>query len=65
MVMSLFSCRRFLSDSALFTDDMTVFKGVARYDGAPAIADAFVAIGINNTTVATTGITFAADTANA
>ena len=53
------------SEHALFTDDMTVFKGVARYDGAPAVADAFVAIGINNTTVATTGITFAADTANA
>ena len=53
------------SEHAFWTEDMTGFKGVARYDGAPAIPDAFVAIGINNTDVSLSGITFAADTANA
>lgn len=53
------------SDHAFFVEDQTAFKGTARYDGAPAIPDAFIAVGINNTTVAATGVTFAADTANA
>ena len=53
------------SEHAFWTEDVTCFKGVARYDGKPAIADAFVAIGINNTDVSLSGINFAADTANA
>ena len=53
------------SEHAFWTEDVTCFKGVARYDGKPAIADAFVAIGINNTDVSLGGISFAADTANA
>lgn len=52
------------SEHFLFTSDKTVFKGTARYDGKPAIAEGFVAIGINGTDPATTA-TFAADTANA
>ena len=51
------------SREAMFIEDMTVFKGVARYDGQPAIAEGFVAIGINNTTPNAT-MTFAPDTAN-
>lgn len=38
------------SDQAKFIEDQTVFKGTARYDGLPVIADAFVAIGINGNT---------------
>lgn len=53
------------SEHAFFVEDQTAFKGIARYDGAPAIPDAFVAVGINNTTVSAAGVTFAADTANA
>lgn len=52
------------SEHALFTEDQTVFKGTARYDGLPTIAEGFVAIGINGT-APTTSITFAEDTANA
>lgn len=51
------------SEHFLFTADKTVFKGTARYDGQPVIAEGFVVIGINNVTPATT-VTFAADTAN-
>lgn len=53
------------SEHALFTDDKTVIKGTARYDGMPVIAEAFVAIGINGVTPSASGITFADDTANA
>ena len=52
------------SEHVRFLQDQTVMKGTARYDGAPAIAEAFVAIGINGTTPAAT-MTFATDTANA
>lgn len=52
------------SEHARFTDDQTVFKGTARYDGQPTIAEGFVAIGINGT-APTTSITFETDTANA
>ena len=38
------------SDQARFVEDQTVFKGTARYDGLPVIADGFVAIGINGNT---------------
>ena len=52
------------SEHVRFLADQTVFKGTARYDGQPAIAEGFVAIGINNTTPNAT-MTFAPDTANA
>ena len=52
------------SEHVRFLQDQTVFKGTARYDGAPAIAEAFVAIGINGTTPNAT-MTFPTDTANA
>lgn len=51
------------SEHVRFLQDQTVFKGTARYDGAPAIAEAFVAIGLNGVTPAAT-MTFASDTAN-
>lgn len=51
------------SEHQYFTSDQTVFKGTARYDGAPAIAEGFVAIGIAGATPAAT-VTFASDTAN-
>ena len=53
------------SEHAKFIEDRTVFKGTARYDGQPAIAEGFVAIGIGGTTPSASGITFAPDTANA
>ena len=52
------------SEHAFFIQDQTVFKGTARYDGKPVIAEAFAAIGINGTTPDST-MTFAADEANA
>lgn len=54
------------SEHAMFIEDQTVFKGTARYDGAPVIAEGFVAIGINGVTVATAAasVTFAPDEAN-
>lgn len=51
------------SEHYRFLDDQTVFKGTARYDGAPAIAEGFVALNIKNTNV-TTEIQFAPDVAN-
>ena len=51
------------SEHVRFIQDQTVFKGTARYDGLPVIAEAFVAIGINGVTP-TAAMTFAADTAN-
>ena len=51
------------SEHVRFLADQTVFKGTARYDGAPAIAEAFVAIGINGATPNAT-MTFPTDTAN-
>lgn len=47
-----------------FLDDITVFKGTARYDGKPVIPEAFAVIGINGATP-TTSIPFPQDTANA
>ena len=38
------------SDQVFFIDDATAVKGTARYDGKPVVAEAFVAIGISNTT---------------
>lgn len=51
------------SEHVRFIQDQTVFKGTARYDGLPVIAEAFVAIGINGVTP-TAAMTFAADSAN-
>lgn len=51
------------SEHVRFLADQTVFKGTARYDGKPTIAEAFVAIGLNGVTPNAT-MTFAADTAN-
>lgn len=52
------------SEHVHFLQDRTVFRGVARYDGLPVIAEAFVAIGIDGTTPSASGISFAPDTAN-
>lgn len=52
------------SEHVRFLDDQTVFKGTARYDGMPAIAEAFVAIGINGTDPSAESISFAPDVAN-
>lgn len=52
------------SEHAFFIQDQTVFKGTARYDGDVAIAEGFIAIGVNGTTPNST-MTFAPDTANA
>ena len=51
------------SEHARFFQDQTVFRGTARYDGQPVIAEAFVAIGIGGTSPATSA-TFAEDAAN-
>ena len=51
------------SEHAFFIQDATVFKGTARYDGQPVIAEGFVAIGINGVTPNAT-MTFAPDNAN-
>lgn len=51
------------SEHAFFLQDATAFKGTARYDGTPVIAEAFAAIGINGVTP-TSDMAFAADTAN-
>lgn len=51
------------SEHVRFLQDQTVIKANARYDGVPAIAEAFVAIGLNAVTPNAT-MSFAADTAN-
>lgn len=51
------------SEHVRFLNDQTVFKGTARYDGLPVIAEGFVAVGIDGTTP-TADMTFAPDTAN-
>ena len=51
------------SEHYRFIQDQTVFKGTARYDGQPAIAEGFVAIGINSVTPNAT-MSFAPDDAN-
>jgi len=50
------------SEHVRFLANQTVMKGTARYDGAPAIAEAFVAVGIG--AAPTAAMTFASDTAN-
>lgn len=51
------------SEHVKFLEDATVFKGTARYDGQPTIAEAFIAIGLEGTTPTAT-MAFAPDTAN-
>lgn len=53
------------SEHVKFLEDKTVMKGTARYDGAPAIAEGFVAIGIKGATVAANAVSFQPDDANA
>lgn len=42
------------SEHVQFIEDNTVFKGTARYDGLPAIAEGFVVLNINNLAPTTT-----------
>ena len=52
------------SEHVFFIQDQTAFKGTARYDGQPVIAEAFVAIGLEATTPAASSVAFAPDEAN-
>lgn len=52
------------SEHVQFIQDKTVFRGTARYDGLPVIAEGFVVLGLEGVTP-TAAMTFAADTANA
>lgn len=52
------------SEHYRFLQDQTVFKGTARYDGVPVIAEGFVAIGIKGTTPSDSGVSFEPDDAN-
>lgn len=51
------------SEHYKFIEDMTVYKGLARYDGLPVIAEGFFVININNAAAATSS-TFETDYAN-
>ena len=51
------------SEHVKFVENQTVFKGLARYDGKPAIGEAFVIVRFDNT-APTTSATFPEDTAN-
>ena len=51
------------SEHYRFPQDQTLFKGTARYDGLPVIAEAFVALGLNGVTP-TADMLFAPDEAN-
>lgn len=52
------------SREARFEQDETVYRGTARYDGMPVIAEGFVAIGIAGNTPSATAVTFSPDGAN-
>lgn len=52
------------SRDARFEQDETVYRGTARYDGMPVIAEGFVAIGIAGNTPSATAVTFSPDGAN-
>ena len=52
------------SEHVRFLEDQTVFKGTARYDGIPVIAEAFGVMTIDNT-APKTSVTFPPDAANA
>lgn len=53
-----------MSEHTMFIEDHTVYRGRARYDGRPAVAKAFVLVGVNGT-APTTSATFRPDYANA
>lgn len=53
------------SEHAQFVQDNTVFRGTARYDGIPVIAEGFVAIGLGSSKPVASAVTFAQDKANA
>lgn len=50
------------SDEYKFAEDQVAFKGTARYDGEPVIAEGFIAIGIGSAPVES--VSFTGDTAN-
>lgn len=52
------------SEHAFFLQDQTAFKGTARYDGKPVIAEAFAVIGVNDAVPAANSVSFAANNAN-
>ena len=52
-----------VSEHVKFIEDQTVFKGLARYDGLPVIAEGFVLMNIKGTDAATTAV-FPSDLAN-
>lgn len=52
------------SEHVFFIQDQTAFKGTARYDGQPVIAEGFVAIGLEGTTPSASAVAFAPDKAN-
>lgn len=54
-----------MSEHVRFLEEQIVYKGTARYDGKPIIAEGFVAIGIDVAKPAADAVTFAPDTANA
>lgn len=53
-----------MSEHVLFLEDITLYKGTARYDGLPVIPEGFAAIAIGGGTP-TTSVAFVADAANA
>lgn len=54
-----------MSEHVRFLEDEIVYKGTARYDGKPIIAEGFVAFGINGKKPTAADVTFTPDTANA
>lgn len=52
------------SEHVFFIQDQTAFKGTARYDGQPVIAESFVVIGLEGTTPSATAVAFEPDKAN-
>jgi len=52
------------SEHVRFTEDQTVFRVTARYDGLPVIPEAFVGITLGDATLAADAVTFAPDEAN-
>ena len=53
------------SEHVRFIQNQTVYRGIARYDGAPLIRNAFAVAGLNGATVSATDVVFPQDTANA
>lgn len=59
------AARRFASSEHVrFLQDQTVFKGTARYDGAPVIAESFGIVTLGTATASASAVTFPQDTAN-